>query len=760
MSQIPAPNVNAYSNYDYNPYGYRQSDTSPLGGQDPQIQAWLQQVMPLRQSYLAVIRGNGPQKQQAIAYLQQLDQWIDQYTGSSYADQDTSLVQGGDWDPMMQTGPSIIPNGGATQTQTPQTSLSTFIAYQDNSRVVTEDGASCNINVNMSDPDNREIHVFQKSNVLNIPSNAANVTTAVMDDTDVPGKKMLVVTMTQNGQTKKIVFHNIDRDGFKLALHTPDVSQADVSSLGTYASKVEVTELGSVSEQAQGTPSDSAHLWNTNSDVDYYVTQGTEEDKIYADNVNITLQNRSQKAEVTKVGAHEYDITVKNSDGTVVRHVHLYQADSVNIDGTDQENVLFKDTTKTPADTAFTAWSDTAHSADNQLSVGGSNGAQATVTHPDDTAADRTEGNTSYYNTSHDVETHVFDVSTPNLNIQAPGTVTLHGSSFSDTAQVQSYDAATHTWVINFYKDGIRDAAHTRTVTVHGDTGTRVCLDVMGNSSIVDTTDANKQSVQIGVSSAEAPGAGDALNPNNHDDTAPDRVEGNVAYYDNPHNTDVTLNAYFDDAVNTHNITTGGAVDIYPTTNSDTLEVTKVGSNYQIVIHKNGQATPTETFIVSGPPSRINLHALAAKVTNNTGDPKVQVVSGDAESPSTTWPTGQLVANVPTQSDNTDKALDLAQRIETAVRTGNWTQVNAFLDTWETKDWEGNDIVRKVMTGLYKAAGSNQAPFMAFLKMIDPSVRHRLQNMVTRNTGELNEKHDGDQWNSAGTGAQIDASFA
>jgi len=94
------------------------------------------------------------------------------------------------------------------------------------------------------------------------------------------------------------------------------------------------------------------------------------------------------------------------------------------------------------------------------------------------------------------------------------------------------------------------------------------------------------------------------LDPNNLTDTAPNSVVGNVATYNN--STDVDVHAYYDDAVNVHNITAPGEVTIHGTSFADTMEVTSYSEGpprqWTIKVYKDGihDAAHTETFNITG----------------------------------------------------------------------------------------------------------------------------------------------------------------
>lgn len=136
-----------------------------------------------------------------------------------------------------------------------------------------------------------------------------------------------------------------------------------------------------------------------------------------------------------------------------------------------------------------------------------------------------------------------------------------------------------------------------------------------------------------------------------------------------------------------------------------------------------------------------------------------------------------IIDNVPmpTNEDpslwNHNESLDLAMKIGDALQGGNWDQVNIYFS--ENVNMNGgckNNIIRKIITALFKASGSDKDVFMALLKKIPQEVRQTMIDWVespaTMGSGfdsylvsELTEQGTGDEWNSAGTAAIIKESM-
>src|SRR5262245_18996178 len=100
------------------------------------------------------------------------------------------------------------------------------VSYQTKHAIMTDEGPSTDITVNKNDADTRKIDVYQPTNTLEIPANAAAVSYQYVPDDAVEGKNMLQVTLTFKNpdgstSTRTVVYHNVDRSNFSLGINCP-----------------------------------------------------------------------------------------------------------------------------------------------------------------------------------------------------------------------------------------------------------------------------------------------------------------------------------------------------------------------------------------------------------------------------------------------------------------------------------------------------------------------------------------------------------
>jgi hypothetical protein len=320
----------------------------------------------------------------------------------------------------------------------------------------------------------------------------------------------------------------------------------------------------------------------------------------------------------------------------------------------------------------------------------------AQTTHPNDTVpdstSDPTQPNTTIFNNSRDVDYHVFDSNNPNIDITAPGTITLHGQSFGDKVQIVNYDATNHEWTIKFYKNG--DDSQCKTITIHGDVNTKVILDVMGQSSVIGgfidhsplpETDTTKlASVQIGASGSSngtSSTQNGPINPNHSDDSVPSHVGldaqgNNTATYDE--NSDPTITNYFETGAPTnYEITASGTVTINPSRQSDQFHITAEQDpsdhvmKYKIVatgVDENGQSH-TVTYWVKAD----QVHKIVIANVDSS-----QVTFGDSSQISDTQKAKIQVGN---ESDNATSDNSILQAFETALGNKTDAQILAALNS-------------------------------------------------------------------------------
>jgi hypothetical protein len=292
------------------PYGIsttRQSlnggyGTNPYGGESPasnyysDYSSQLLQYMNQCRRILSQLAAGDPRRAQVEAYLRTAHQYAEQIGLETASDPSFA----GGWDPL--AGANGIPNNSSTAANSGPSP-----DYQDQDKIVFENGASFAYTVDKSET--REVHLYQSESRLQIPSNAATIAVTVEPDSALPGKNMAAVTVSfSDGTSRKIYIHHIDRSDAHLNLFAASEGNItlDVSTVG-FAKKIKIHKLGDPenSEEVRGTPPDQeeegTRTWNTHDSVDYFATEGSETDEIYADTVNLTLANRSQSAEITRL---------------------------------------------------------------------------------------------------------------------------------------------------------------------------------------------------------------------------------------------------------------------------------------------------------------------------------------------------------------------------------------------------------------------------------------------------------------------------
>ena len=210
---------------------------------------------------------------------------------------------------------------------------------------------------------------------------------------------------------------------------------------------------------------------------------------------------------------------------------------------------------------------------------------------------------------------------------------------------------------------------------------------------------------------------------------------------------------------------------------SDSVKVTRNSTapyTYTITVTQDGTGKQ-KTYTVQGP-KKIVLDAFNVDRSGVPADDTVlQVGSADpTDAPDNATDTANkikgsdIVTNVPSDPSqgpewNTNESLELAEAIGEGLQSNVWDKVGDYFG--KASGWNignKNNVVRKIITALYKAAGSDNDVFMALLKKIPVTVRNTLKDWATHHDGELNESGEiglGEQWNTAGAAAKISESL-
>lgn len=313
------------------------------------------------------------------------------------------------------------------------------------------------------------------------------------------------------------------------------------------------------------------------------------------------------------------------------------------------------------------------------------------------------------------------------------------------------------------HKDGSTDTIYTKkpfTVNVNAVEG----YTTFNGAAVADDT-VPESFQEIFTLNGQA-GPAETVNERTLTDTKPDSTDGSEAIYNRSEN--VELHANFDDETQTHRITTPGSFTLHTDSYSDTVEINKLGDgSYHIIVYKGGEhdLSSVEIYFVNGA-SEINIDALPGNISGDASeDPivtKSQVTEPTQAQEAAQWPKAEVLANVPSGSYS-DWATEIVQRINSAFSNGNWARVEEYLNMiigWSSgEDTDGagrtspkmNDAIRKVVTAIYIAAGSNRENFMQLLDLLPANIRQLMADKVTWNGNELDQRLDSEQWTSRET---------
>jgi hypothetical protein len=110
------------------------------------------------------------------------------------------------------------------------------------------------------------------------------------------------------------------------------------------------------------------------------------------------------------------------------------------------------------------------------------------------------------------------------------------------------------------------------------------------------------------------------------------------------------------------------------------------------------------------------------------------------------YPESGEVAKYIFDSNNGMEAKGFANAIEEALESGDWESVRMRFINLSGE--QGNDIMRKFITGLYFAVGEDEALFQKALDRIPADVRESMANIAYACWAERSEKFVEDKWNS------------
>jgi len=780
-------------NYDYgnDPYSVntiRQNDTygQPAGYESPEVQSYAQQLIQYYQMYAALLQqmpAGDPRRDTIMQYEGMVQQFYQEATGQAWDPTALGGVGMGGTPGMPGTAPSNgmgVPTDGSTGDPT-QPGISFPIDFQDSTHIVSENGSEFDYTFDGHDTETRAIDAYQENGVIVVPNNAAQV--KIVQDAD--GTKEVTLTDPATGLSKTIRFHG---KNLKIEAANKDNVTQDASVTGG----VKVVDLSDAQNQPAGDPPTSTDgdtaKWDTIGDVNIspYYTNNTVEVK---GNVTITPNSNEEyyTVEYQKGPPAEYQVKVYD-DPTDRSDAHLTNTFTIDAQlatkinfGCDPSRITFLNnsdaTLADPSDPTGQTINSTDPNAQKLAflsGTGNAGGAGQAVSpmNPNDTPADSVSGTTATYNTSSTVDLHAdFTQTTVNTyNITCPGSVTVHGSSYSDTFEIKSYDAGPpQKWTILVHKDGKTDAADTQAFNITGGANTTLNLDAMDPSVVTDDTGgAGLSSVNIGTGSADGSGGNGPVDTSG--DTQPSNKQGKDWSYNQ--GGDVTLSAAFD-----HDTSAVNNAGTFTLNFSDpqTVAVSKNGNQYTFVV-TDPKTNKKETFTVTA--KSVNLNGPEANVSfmpaqNDQNaeqdllalqtDPNLNV---QGQPVSQIQPSINFVADVLTRNDfgatipgNNEKHGELGGEdswISNTINdiskalTGklNWSEVQADLNKMGTMgDGEQNDYAEELfqeMTVRLGGGSSGRAILATVLAQMPSSVKSTWTKYLGANQGELNnnDAHD------------------
>ncbi|MFO1520038.1 MAG: hypothetical protein U1F57_10305 [bacterium] len=810
MSNIPAPSYNS-SLYDvYNQrtsvggpgaatdfggdYGLEGND----GSQSPEMMAWFQEALHYHQMYQSLLAtGNldPASRSQVMDYDSQLMGWFDQYGFGNVGG--NTMAGGSNWDPLTgQMGGSIIPGMGQDAPQgapVNQTQISSPIDFQDNTHVVTDQGANCQIVINDQDTDSRTIDAYQGNVSLVIPSNAANVKVTYVPDDAAPGHMMVQVSYTSNGKTQTIKLHKADRPNFDFNIQAADPTAVDltdpalVTALTTHSSLCTVSELGSASlaDQQGDLPTrmeGDTRVYDVAGDVNLYpVPDGSNKKTSVTASGTVTIHPNSNSEWYTV----NYDAATKQYTVQVYTDAARTKLkETITVDGSLTNTKL-----QFACDPSRMNWGNMASVTDptqvdstkagaNKVSFT-SSGASNTELPKDATPPDSASGDTATWNTWSDVNAYAAD-GYVNHNITAPGTVTIHGNSFSDTFEIKDYQAGPpQTWTILVHKDGKLDAANTESFTVKGGANTKVVLAAMDASSIVksdgtpETDQAKLGSVQVQSGDSTTGATGNSGVDTSNDTEPSDKqtyMGKNIWTYTGQ---SATVHATYAQDYNYVNVTGDFNLVLSKTDHVEVKkEKTASGETVYMLTVTNKDGTKKTTYEINRHVKHINLQSdnpadfnpLNVSLVGDAATDDKIMLQGTPASSSTSALDGY--ADALSQAGTTNLHYDnhgelggedkwakqTANDIGAALMSGNWDDVQADLNKVASIGNDGikNDFAEFLFQYLTEQLGGGSAgrqKLKAILGQMPSSVTTKWVQCLNAASGELNNNdasdHDG-----------------
>lgn len=386
--------------------------------------------------------------------LAQKKQWLQQALDMLH----TEFPESSGWDPTVEAAPvGFQANQRPTSTAHSETEKHFFYRTGSQSKVIVDRG-------DPNDPRPTTAEFWTTNNGIYLPDNASDVSYQY----DQANKTITVQVSFADGSTKTMVYHDVDRKGFKLKIEAANPDRVKMNLPAELNGKVSVTQHtnateGSGAERAGDKPTgteDGADLYDTRKDVNISpVPDGSGQRTIVRSggNVNITANSNSEYYKV------EY------KDGKYLVHVFANEEDAANgvekevieVDGKlakklnldiDPSRIEFLGDLKgkdihTLKVTNTNGGGKIKIISDGAGGTGGSplvDGDAAVTSYTTDEAGNKI----AVYSKDADVNLHAnFDDDVKIHDITASGTVTINPSSQNDKVTVD-YDAASGKYVV------------------------------------------------------------------------------------------------------------------------------------------------------------------------------------------------------------------------------------------------------------------------------------------------------------------------
>ncbi|GEM_PF-6295724 len=271
------------------------------------------------------------------------------------------------------------------------------------------------------------------------------------------------------------------------------------------------------------------------------------------------------------------------------------------------------------------------------------------------------------------------------------------------------------------------------------------------NDALKDLRDGNTQdafnayqevSQQIAEESSRTSPSNSEEENTENSNPSPSRSENGTNIYDGMSTRHYEFHTHYSDSVRRNQIiSNGGIIQLHAFSTQDTVNVRKISEgNYEIEFHKNGssRASDTVSYIISGPPSRIILHALPQNISGvSEDDGIIQAGTGPNAASAIHWPnsSSELTSKVPPSGEGASEARALLEKITDAVQansTGKWSEAINYLNSlWPSSSGRNPSIIggpalRKALTAIYKYVGNNDAKFKQLMMKIDPQLRREM----------------------------------